>query len=167
METIYSTFKDILVEFGNEYQLVRGYANQERTDKCVSKYVSKLMTAVAGRDDKPDLSGEPLTEFEMADYILMICCANGESVSEKDARRESERLYRIAAAKVDADLSREYNAGYRHGFSNGKVNRWKPDENQMIALRAVVQRPANAGAETCRLCLDSLLTDLEKLQEDK
>ena len=40
---------------------------------------------------------------------------------------------------------------------------WKPSENQMSMLLAVVNDPNNAGSESCHLSLESLYYDLKKL----
>ena len=40
---------------------------------------------------------------------------------------------------------------------------WKPSENQMSMLLAVVNDPNNAGSESCHLSLKSLYNDLKKL----
>ena len=40
---------------------------------------------------------------------------------------------------------------------------WKPSEEQMSMLLAVVNDPNNAGSESCHLSLESLYNDLKKL----
>jgi len=40
---------------------------------------------------------------------------------------------------------------------------WKPNDNQMSMLRAIVNDPNNVGAESCRLAMQSLYNDLLKL----
>lgn len=40
---------------------------------------------------------------------------------------------------------------------------WKPSENQMSMLLAVVNDPNNAGSASCHLSLESLYNDLKKL----
>lgn len=41
--------------------------------------------------------------------------------------------------------------------------RWKPSEEQMSMLLAVINEPNNAGAESCHIALKSLYNDLMKL----
>ena len=40
---------------------------------------------------------------------------------------------------------------------------WKPSEEQMLMLLAVINEPNNAGSESCHIALKSLLDDLKKL----
>ncbi len=40
---------------------------------------------------------------------------------------------------------------------------WKPSEEQMSMLLAVINEPRNAGAESCQLALSDLYQDLRKL----
>lgn len=44
-----------------------------------------------------------------------------------------------------------------------KEEHWKPSEEQMQYLLAVINDPNNAGAESCHLILKSLYNDLKKL----
>ena len=41
---------------------------------------------------------------------------------------------------------------------------WKPSDNQMSMLRAIVNDPNNVGAESCHLAMQSLYNDLLKLK---
>ena len=47
--------------------------------------------------------------------------------------------------------------------SNTNSPSWKPSEEQMGMLLAVINDPNNAGAESCHLMLQSLFADLQKL----
>ena len=53
----------------------------------------------------------------------------------------------------------------RGNFSKSNTNSssWKPSEEQMGMLLAVINDPNNAGAESCHLMLQSLYADLQKL----
>ena len=52
---------------------------------------------------------------------------------------------------------------YRKRKRIPKYARWKPSEEQMAMLLAVINEPNNAGAESCRLALKSLYEQLKKL----
>ena len=46
-------------------------------------------------------------------------------------------------------------------FQNGNTH-WKPGEEQMSMLFAVINDPNNAGAESCHIALKSLYEQLSK-----
>lgn len=44
---------------------------------------------------------------------------------------------------------------------------WKPSEEQMTMLRAIINDPNNAGAESCHLAMKSLYEQLKKLEVEE
>lgn len=56
---------------------------------------------------------------------------------------------------------------YRYITWLEKYVNWKPSESQMRALRAIINEPNNAGAESCQIAITSLYEDLQKLTEEE
>ena len=48
-----------------------------------------------------------------------------------------------------------------------RLEQWKPSVSQMRALRAIINEPNNAGAESCQIAMTSLYEDLQKLTEEE
>ena len=47
--------------------------------------------------------------------------------------------------------------------STNQEDHWKPSEEQMSMLLAVINDPNNAGAESCYMALNSIYNNLKKL----
>ena len=74
---------------------------------------------------------------------------------------EESKENRYAYKETDGDTSYDREVDWLKSLR--PQPHWKPNENQMSMLLAVVNDPNNAGSESCHLSLKSLYNDLKKL----
>lgn len=95
--------------------------------------------------------------------------SNTNSPSERS--EEDELKLRLCVEALDVGQTKRHI--YEHGITPDGLKvwlkslrpqpHWKPSEEQMAGLLAVINSPANAGSETCQLALRSLYENLKKL----
>ena len=96
--------------------------------------------------------GQPLEQKEWSEEdedMLNSCISSIEEAKEN----------RYAYKETDGDTSYDHEIAWLKSLRPS----WKPSENQMSMLLAVVNDPNNAGSESCHLSLESLYNDLKKL----
>lgn len=72
--------------------------------------------------------------------------------------REYRTFYSDNEGVVGLFFKRDWEEG-----TTKKEEHWKPSEEQMHFLLAVINEPNNAGSESCHLILESLYHDLKSL----
>ena len=103
--------------------------------------------------------------FISADWEKLIRYYNKYTQKPAEWSEEDERIFKGVFGKINHDQS--YGVSKADMLAWLKARRpqphWKPSEDQMGALLAVINLPANAGSGTCQLELRDLYEHLKKL----
>ena len=103
-----------------------------------------------GKEDAQKEQPSP-AEWSEEDADILNCC-----ISSIEEAKENRYAYK----ETDGDTSYDREIAWLKSLRPS----WKPNDNQMSMLRAIVNDPNNVGAESCHLAMQSLYNDLLKLK---
>jgi len=100
----------------------------------------------------------PKPEWSEEDADILNCC-----ISSIEEAKENRYAYKETDGDTSYDREIDWLKSLRPVSKEFLQPHWKPSENQMSMLLAVVNDPNNAGSASCHLSLKSLYNDLKKL----
>jgi hypothetical protein len=102
---------------------------------------------------------------EQMEYLAKAIKTLGEEVDCKTSGSLNELRNELKSNFPNWKESSTYSEGDKVSFKGEikELHEWKPSEEQMSMLLAVIRDPNNAGSESCSLAFKSLYEDLKKL----
>ena len=89
---------------------------------------------------------------------------SSEDIDVYELAYERYPIKNALVREVTKDINEDTRDGFIDGYKYCNSTHWKPSEEQMRYLLAVINNPNNAGAESCHLTLESIYNDLKKLK---
>lgn len=147
---------------GNKY-----YSKEFRFDDIKMKVVEK--------EQKPAVSREEIlyqllqnSSITMSDYLYLTNKQKPAEWSKEDETAFGDLMWCVEQARKSAkDENDMGNIWFAENWLENRLKSirpsWKPSEEQMSMLLAVINDPNNAGSESCHLALISIYEQLKKL----